>query len=265
MSSSQKREKETLWSYSRTACFTNCKYEYYLNYIIDDDDLYLSEGNYYAEVGSFVHEILALIFKGELKPEDALTYYLDNYDNFVCYKARQATMDKTYETIADYFTNLNIEWIKKYEILGVELKMQFVVNNHKFVGFIDLLLRDKTDGRIVVLDHKSSAYPFGKTNGKVKKSSQKSFDTYKKQMYLYCHAVYQTYGEFPKEITWNHFKDGGIFATIPFKEDEYAETIKWFSDIIQTIEFEKEFEPTQNYFYCSNLCNFRASCEYNNE
>ena len=43
-------QKKTCWSYSRTTCFGHCKYEFYLDYIINDDNLYLSEGNFYAEV-----------------------------------------------------------------------------------------------------------------------------------------------------------------------------------------------------------------------
>ena len=81
-------------------------------------------------------------------------------------------------------------------------------------------------------------------------------------MYLYCYAIYQTYHEFPKEIVWNHFKDGGLLASIPFDKKEYDETIKWFTKTIKTIEVEKEFEPSENFFYCFNLCNFRNSCEY---
>lgn len=255
---------QSIWSYSRVSCFGNCKYEYYLNYIINDDEQYLSEGNYYADVGIFVHEILAMVFSGELKAEDALQYWIDHYDSCVLYKAKKSTMDKTFNAIADYFASFDIEWLNDYDVLGVELEKHFVIDNYKFRGFIDLLLKDKRDGRIVVLDHKSSEYPF-KKNGGVKKNSKQSFEFYKRQMYLYCHAVYQTYGEFPKEITWNHFKAGGEFATIPFVKSEYDEAIKWFKDTIQTIELEKEFEPNPNFFYCHNLCNFRAACEYLND
>lgn len=202
-----------------------------------------------------------MIFKGDLKVENAAQYYIDNYDNYVCYKVKKSIMDKSFETIADYFDNLNIEWLKDYEILGVELEEHFMVKKYNFIGFIDLLLRDKRDGRIVILDHKSSEYPF-KKNGELKKKSQQSFESYKRQMYLYCHAVYQTYGEFPKKIVWNHFKDGGVLAAIPFVHGEYEEAIKWFNDTIETIEQEEKFEPSKDFFYCTNLCNFRNSCEY---
>ena len=109
----QNNEQKTCWSYSRTACFGHCKYEFYLDYIINDDKQYLSEGNYYAEVGSYVHEILSMIFSGKLKVEDALGYYIDHYDDYVCYKVRKSTMDKTFELIADYFASLDIDWLKE--------------------------------------------------------------------------------------------------------------------------------------------------------
>ncbi|MBQ2397782.1 MAG: PD-(D/E)XK nuclease family protein [Bacteroidales bacterium] len=250
-----------LYSYSRLTCFGHCKYEFYLNYIIKDDSKYLSEGNYYAEVGSYVHEILAMIFEGKLKVEDSVQYYLDHYEDNVFYKVKASTMDKTYKLIADYFAELDINWVNNYEILGVELKSEFKLEDYDFVGFIDLLLKDKRDGKIVVLDHKSSEYPF-KINGEVKKKSLHSFESYKKQMYLYCHAVYQLYGEFPKEMTWNHFKDKGKFATIPFVKKEYDETMAWFKSTLKTIEKEELFEPSVDFFYCNNLCNFRNSCEY---
>lgn len=255
------RDHDERWSYSRVSCFAHCKYEFYLEYVIADDDEYLSEGNYYAEVGSFVHEILAMIFTGELKAEEALDYFIEHYDDNVFYKVSQSTMDKTFGLIADYFAEADFEWIKDYEVLGVELKAEFKVGGYAFIGFIDLLLRDKRDGRIVVLDHKSSGYPF-KSDGTVKKNSQKSFESYKRQMYLYCHAVKQLYGEFPKEIIWNHFKDGGKLAVIPFSEKEYKKTMQWFRSTLRDIEKEEAFEPTEEFYYCKNLCNFRNSCEY---
>ena len=160
---------KTRYSYSKLTCFGHCKYEFYLDYVINDDEQYLSEGNYYAEVGSYVHSILEKVFKKEIKVEDALQYFIDNYNDNVCYKVKKSTMDKTFETICDYFAELNIDWIDNYDVLGVELEMKFKVNEYDFIGYIDLLLRDKKDGKIVVLDHKSSEYPF-KQNGDIKKN-----------------------------------------------------------------------------------------------
>lgn len=249
------------WSYSRATCFGHCKYEYYLNYIVKNDDLYLSESNFYAEIGSFVHEILALVFSGKLKTVDAYKYFKKNYKEKIFYATKKATMDKINDIVGTYLKNLNVDWINQYEVLGVELEVKFKVDNHDFIGYIDLLLRDKQNGKIVILDHKSSEYPF-KQNGEIKKKSEASFNLYKKQMYLYCHAVKQLFGEFPERIIWNHFKDGGKLAEIPFKESEYQEALKWFSDTVDEINREENFDPHEDFFYCSNLCNFRNSCEY---
>lgn len=250
-----------MWSYSRTTCFDHCKYEYYLGYVVHDDELYLSEWNFYAEVGSFVHEILAKIITGELNSEDSLDYYLDHFDEYVLYKTYPGAMNKTYESIADYFSNLDLSWLNRYEVVGVEKRIRFKIGRSEFVGILDLLLRDKEDGRLVLMDHKSMPYPF-KTDGGIKKNCEKSFSSYKRQMYLYCKAIYDTYGEFPKALSWNHFEDGGKIATIPFSESEYQESIDWFQNSVKRIKKEKDFEPSQDYFYCSNLCNFRNSCEY---
>lgn len=249
------------WSYSRLSNFDTCKYAFYLNYIINDDSQYLSEGNFYAEVGTFMHEILAMYFAGEISRTEAVKYFRKNFDSNVLYEVNRSTKEKSYNACLDYLENGNLSWIDNYEILGVEQEIEFEINGYKFICFIDLLLKDKQDEELVLIDHKSAGYPF-KQNGGVKKNSEISFNHYKKQMYIYCYAIKKVYGKFPKEITWNHFKENGKFATIPFKMDEYEDTLRWLEDTIHTIEDEEDFDPTLNYFFCNNLCNFRSSCEY---
>ncbi len=249
------------WSYSRLSSFENCKYEFYLKYIVKDNEIYPPESNYYSEVGSYVHEILAKIFSGELTPDEASQYYIDNFDKNIFHKTKQSTMDKTFEACADYFCLADFSWLNNYEILGVEKKVEFKIENYDFVGFIDLLVRDKRDNRIIVIDNKSSKYPF-RSDGRVKVNSQNSFQGYQRQMYLYSYAVKEQYGEYPKEIAWNHFKDGGRFAKIPFSQDDYMNAIKWAIETIHAIEAETEYASSPNFFYCDQLCVFRRSCEY---
>lgn len=258
MSKYKEHIKKMRWSYSRLTSFEHCQYEFFLNYI--DNKNYIAEGNYYAEVGIFVHEILAKIFNGELTLDEASQYYVDNYDSNIFYKAKKSTMDKTFELCSDYFAEVDFDWLKDYEILGVELKMPFEIEEYKFIGFIDLLLKDKRDGSIVIVDHKSSPYPL-KLDGTIKRNSEKSFNLYKKQMYLYSYAVKEKYGVYPKWIKWNHFKAGGKFVTIPFSKKEYNQAIKWVIKTIHNIENTEDFKPNVDYFYCEKLCNFRNSCE----
>lgn len=249
------------WSYSRLNTFDTCKYCFYLNYIINDDEEYLSEGNFYAEAGSFMHEILAMFFGGKLSQSAAFKYFTKNFKKNVFYQTKPSIQKNTYELCAKYLRDGDFSWLKNYEILGIEQEIEFTFKGYRFVCYIDLLLRDKRDGRIVLVDHKSSPYPFRKDGG-VKKNSEKNFNHYRNQMYIYCYAIHEKYGEFPKELTWNHFKEMGKFATIPFIECEYKETMAWLEDTIHAIEEESEFGATLDYFFCKNLCNFRNSCEY---
>lgn len=251
------------WSFSRVSCFDHCKYEFYLQYIVKDDELYPQMDNYYAQVGSFVHEILAMIFTGKLDKEDALDYYINHFDESVDQSTKPSIMAKTYCAIADYFANLELDWLDQYEVVFVEQEVRFTFEGEDFIGFVDLLLRDKKDGKYVLMDHKSSDYPFGK-NGKVKKSSQNSFENYKRQMYLYAHAIRNVVGEYPKELAWNHFKAGGKLAVIPFDMDDYLSSMDWFRKQLYAYEKEEAFEPATDYFYCNHLCNFRNCCEYVN-
>lgn len=251
-----------VWSYSRLTAFAQCKYQFYLKYIVADDDQYLPEGNYYAEVGSFVHSILEMVFKNQLSVDEAGWYFAEHFDDNVLYKTRKNLMDKRYEACANYFADLDLDWLKDCEILGVEKQIDVCVDGYRFTGFIDLLVRDKVTGNIILIDHKSSKVPVSKT-GKLLKASEASFTSYKHQMYLYALYVKQEYGEYPAYIAWNHFADGGEIVSLPFSEKEMSDAKEWFLSTIHDIEEEESFEETQDFFYCHNLCDFRNSCEYN--
>lgn len=249
-----------VWSFSRLSSFDNCPYCFFLNYLLNDPDDYPQEGNYYSDMGRYMHSIFEKVLKGKLKIEDAPEYFLDNYDDAIVNKVSKKTMDKTYEKCANYLSEVSIDDLDKYEIVGVEKKVNTLIDGYRFFGIIDLLLKDKETGDYIIVDHKSSAYPFT-LKGKVKKNSQDSFDKYKKQMYLYSYAVNDKYGSYPKYLVWNHFKDNKL-AVIPFNEDELNQTLKWFVETIKKIKNEEDFNPKLNYFFCKNICSFRSSCEY---
>lgn len=250
-----------IWSYSRLTTFAQCKYQFYLKYIVNDPEQYLSEGNYYAEVGSYVHSILEMILKGNLSVDNAAQYFVDNYDNNVFYKTRDSVMNKSFEACANYFADLDLNWLNDYDIIGVEKEIAIQIEQYTFTGYIDLLIREKNTGDYIVIDHKSAKYPLSKKTGKVLKASESSFNSYKHQMYLYCHAIKDEFGVFPKWIIWNHFKEQE-YVKIPFNMDEYENANRWLIDTIHEIEDESDYIETVDYFYCNNLCDFRNSCEY---
>ena len=176
MSNYIEKIKSMIWSHSRVMAYVSCPYMFYLKYILEDEGQYIAEGNYYAEAGSYVHEILEKIFNNELSVDDASQYYVDNYDDNIFYKVKQSTMDNTFELCIDYLVNLNLDWLKDYKILGVEKELEINLEGYKFTGFIDLLLEHKDTGEIHVVDHKSSAYPFKKDGKSLLKKAEKDFE-----------------------------------------------------------------------------------------
>lgn len=252
------------WSYSRLSTFRHCKYEFYLNYIIADDGVYLNENNFYAENGSFVHEILEKVFNGILQVDEAAEFYVNHYEENVFYKARKSAMDKKIDASIDYLANVDFDWLKGYEILGVEKEMHFQIDGHEMIAFIDLLLRDRDTGDIIVMDHKSGAYPLTKT-GKVSKNYEKTFEGYRHQAYIYAKGIFEEYGVYPKVFCWNHFTDGGRFVEIEFSQADFDETMRWVRDTIDEAEREEDFPENREFFYCTQLCGFRNSCEYAQE
>lgn len=173
-------------------------------------------------------------------------------------------MNKTYELCADYFASVDFDWLKDYEILGVEQEISVLIEKYQFTGYIDLLLKHKITNELYIVDHKSSAYPFKKDGKTVLKKSQDDFNKYKKQMYLYCKYIYEQYGSYPNWIMWNHFKEQKI-AKINFSKEDYDDSISWFLITIHKIEEDELFEPNENFFFCTQICEFRNSCEYANQ
>ncbi len=267
MSDYKEKIDNMVWSYSRLSSYEQCAYDFYLKYLLQLFSEYLPENNYYAEIGSYVHLILEKVLKGELKQEEAIHYFVNNYDDHIFYKTKESIMDNSFEMCAAYLRELDFNWLKDFDIIGVEQKISTVIEDengkgYQFTGYIDLAIQNKDDGEIYVIDHKSAAYPL-KADGKtILKKHLHTFESYKRQLYLYSKYIFEKYGKFPKMLMWNHFKDQKINA-IPFNEAEYNQAIRWFLDTIHKIEKDETYEPNYDYFFCNHICEFRDSCEYN--
>jgi hypothetical protein len=246
------------FSFSRVNSFTQCRYQWYLKYIEKRDGIQ----NFYAAFGKFCHEILEMYANGELTKEEMPRYYEEYYQDKVVdciIDTQEKQVDKYFELGLSYFSDCDLD-LDRYEILGIELKCEFEVNGIPFLGYIDLLLRDKDTQEIILIDHKSSEYPLGK-RGKVKKAKEQNYLDYKRQLYLYCIDVKNNYGVFPDKLAWNYFKEKQ-WLIIPFIQEEFDEAKQWVSDTISQIYDETDYDANQQYFYCNNLCEFRYDCEY---
>lgn len=242
------------WSFSNLKSFRQCPFEWHLKYI----DCEYGIENIYGQFGSLCHEILEKYFKGDMKKEQMLPYYIDNYDMSVEYLVgdKYGSRDKLYRIGYNFFENFNFDTSDK-KIIGVEQKLEFDFHGKTFVGIIDLSYKDEDDN-IVLLDHKTAESPLGKT-GKVKKSKEEDFLYYKRQLYIYCYGFYQRFGRMPKKIGWNFIRDNKV-VLIDVVKEEYEEAVKWVEDTIKEIYKTESFKKVDNFFYCNNLCQYRNVC-----
>ena len=247
------------WSFSRLNSFYNCPYEWFLHYIQCNK----SENGFFGEYGSFIHEILEKYANGELSLFELNQYYEERFNEAIPHDAppnkyvdiRQSYFDKGLE----YLNNIDLI-LDNYDVLGVEKKVEFQIAGRDFVGYIDLLVRDKITGELIIIDHKSASIKILK-NGNISKTDQKHFLEFKRQLYLYSIAVIKEFGPVSK-LKWNMFKDQK-WIEIPWKKEEYDEAIKWVEDTLKLIENEKEWLPKQEFYYCNYLCGQRNhACEY---
>ena len=248
------------WSFSRLNSFYNCPYEWKLRYI----DCNKSENGFFGEYGSLIHKILEKYEKGELSLFELNDYYEEHFSENVPHDAppnKYVDIKQSYyEKGIDYFNNIDLD-LDKYEVLGVEKEVRFQIAEKDFVGYIDLLLKEKETGKIIILDHKSASIKTLK-NGKVSKSDQEHVREFIRQLCLYAIPIIEEYGHVD-ELWWNLFKDRN-WLKMPFKKEDYDEAIQWAKDTLALIENEREWLPNNSSsYYCSYLCGQRNhACEY---
>lgn len=270
-----------VWSFSRLNSYFHCPYEWKMKYLFGRYGI----GSAMAQFGGYIHEILEKYFKGELGIFELPIYYEDHYKENVTLpfppNSYVDLAEKYYQQGLEFFENFTEHELasetfsEKYEILGVEKEVKFEYEGYKFIGYIDLLLRDKSDGKLIILDHKSAALKILKS-GKIGKSDLGHFEEFKKQLYIYSHAIIQEFGPGSvKSLKWNLFRLGTTYE-IPWKEKEYKDAMRWAIHTIESIENDTEWNTVDEItmammdgkyppFYCMNLCSQRDVCPYKEE
>ena len=251
-----------VWSFSRLNAYHNCPYEWKMKYLCGSYGI----SSAMAEFGKFIHKILEMYFNGEIGLFELPIYYEDHYEENV----KLPFPHNNYVDLADKYYTQGLEYLEYftdistgYDVLGVEKEVRFFYEGYEFVGYIDLLLRDKKDGKIVICDHKSAALKILKS-GKISKTDLKHFDEFKTQLYIYSHAILEEFGEDSvKELQWNLFRIGTVYS-VPWKRSEYKKSMNWAINTIHEIEADQEWKPNNNRdFYCYNLCSQRlGDCPY---
>ena len=261
----QEQLDNTRWSYSRIHTYTTCPASFKLIYL----DRCRKVNNAFAEFGSLCHSILEDYENGKLleyEMEDEFEHRWNEYVtcDFPLTWRGDSMGEMYYEKGKLYFSTFE-GYPDNWEIIGAEIEADFEIDGRKIIGFIDLLVRDKNDGKLIVVDHKSKA----------KFKSKKEQAEYAIQLYLYAKWVFDHYGEYPKELIFNMFREQTMVC-IPFSAESYADALHWVTDTINAIYADTEFKdkitinceargielPEHNDdFFCKNLCSCRDCCE----
>lgn len=237
---------EWVWSFSSLSSFARCPMSFRLNYL----DEVPQAGNGFSDFGILTHEVLDQYAKGTITAEDCAAIYDMAFEEAVSapYPPYPIGMrERAYHRGLSYFNSFT-GFGEHYEIVGTEETIIGEVGGFRFKGIVDLVLRDKRDGRLVIIDHKT----------KSKASMNKDKAELRKQIYLYAHLVWQKYGEFPKQMGFNVI--GEKWMLYDFELDEYTATIDWAVETINRIVAEVEFSGMYNDYFCKFICGSREDC-----
>ena len=214
------------------------------------------EQNAYAEYGSHCHSLLERWAKGELLSFELADRYEAEYDEAVRHyfpPFPRGLAGKYFEEGKQYFLSFD-GFGEDMEILSVEERFELDIRGNPFVGIADLVLRDRRDGGIIVIDHKSKSM----------QSMKKELFANTRQLYTYAAYVKERFGEYPSMLRFNMFRYG-TFIDEPFSMDRYDETMDWIDTTIRAIKNEKDWRVSASGYFCRFICSTRLHCPVGEE
>lgn len=244
-------KKPERWSYSKVTAFSECPYKWYLTYIHKVD----KEKTFFAEYGTLMHHILEEYLSGRMDKKDAVIHYLVNYP--------RGLKDVPSAKIAATYYNEGLSYLRgiepfQLETLCVEKRGEFSVGGENSVAILDCVA--KSDEGLCIIDHKSRKLKPRSGRANPTKSDME-LDKYLRQLYLYSWYVKQEFGEVPKHLIFNCFRNNSLIKE-RFDAVKMEETKRWYLDSIETIQKATDFPPNMDWFYCNYLCDCKGQCEY---
>ncbi|KKN66964.1 hypothetical protein LCGC14_0466440 [marine sediment metagenome] len=134
-------------SHSSMSCWRRCKYKYFLKYI----ENYVLPSSMGQIRGSIGHSALAVWYKTGDKDE---ALHAANDKLFEYEMELNRGLDDVWE-LMKFILNRYFEWSienDKFELIEAELKFEFKIDKHVFLGYIDGVV--EIDGIIWLLEHK---------------------------------------------------------------------------------------------------------------
>lgn len=156
-----KRENEGLIhiSYSEFSLFNECGHKHllekYLKLVVQPPSIHLIFGN-------SIHSAIELSIKEKWNSKKRIEHFRETFIKEMMDNMKDTPEYADTENFANQGENilriLNTEKIfEKFDIIGVELPLyEPLFANYHFKGFIDLILKDKKTGKIVIIDWKTS-------------------------------------------------------------------------------------------------------------
>ena len=232
------------FSYSQLRQFETCPYSYFLSRYCDIK----AKPSGFSQAGSLMHQILAGWAKGELQISELSALFAAEYETqvtepFPKYLGADYGQ-KLYKQCMYYLTSF--KGFPEFDIVAAEQTLETEIAGEKFVGIVDLILRNEK-GELFLVDHKSSS-----------KITRDMF----RQLYLYSKLIMETYGSFPSILLFNKFKTGQVDVQI-FSTEKYEETIAWAEKMIRAIkeaDIDDWLLTKKEAFFCENLCGCRDVC-----
>ena len=211
-------------SFSQLMQAEQCPYSYYLTRMAGETP----RDNAFAQAGKFVHNLLAQWAKGEISASSLPERWHDGYDGavtelFPAYLETKGYRKKLYDAVLAYFTAFR--GFPGYEIVAAEQQFISSLAGERFVGVIDLILKNEETGGYVLVDHKSSSLS----------SFSRSRTAMYRQLLLYTKYLADHVGCFPELLRFNLFRENSADEQ-PFRPEAYVEAVQWAEEEIQTMK-----------------------------
>ncbi len=229
--------------------------------------------------GNGIHSAIESGIRDKLNIEERINHFKEYFTKEMMNKMRDT---KDYENVESFTQQgehilklLSTEKIlEKYDLVGVEMSLyEKLFNNFHFKGFIDLVLKDKKTGRILIIDWKTSGEQWDVNKKKKNKIFMAQMRLYK---YFYSRKFNVDIDEIDcKYIVLNRLKnkkcpDLGYGSLQPVEifstNDDIIEAVTMVSETLRNIHINKEFIKakfdgrTKDCFFCPyklnpTLCN----------
>ncbi|MFZ2992566.1 MAG: PD-(D/E)XK nuclease family protein [Microgenomates group bacterium] len=248
---------ERRFSFSSLSTFENCKHSFFLTYLDVERE---RKSNIFSEFGTLCHEILEMYFRNYFEADELPEAYLRAWDRTM--KSPPPGFIKKKKYLDDgyrFFQYFDFDK-SKYEPIFIEDKIDVDLTEWKIVVKPDLVLRELSTGKLILLDYKTSLVF---KSGVLDKDK---LNGYKRQMLIYS-LFLKTKGINIDEIWLWFLRDSeNQFVKFSTSEDLEDKAEKWISKIVGKIKEEDEFAPKEKVdFFCKNLCGVSEWCSKFND